>query len=148
MAKTRGWRVPIHERIVKSPDPDACWLWNGAHTRGRPVTHRRGELPPNQYVARVVWADAHGPIPDGMQVHHTCENKACVRLDHLLLVTPEQHRALHPRATHCRKGHPITGVNVNGPYCLVCHAARERAYRARKAAERAALRAGLPSHPG
>ena len=38
-------------------------------------------------VHRWVWEQAHGPIPAGMVVMHTCDNRACFLLDHLRLGT-------------------------------------------------------------
>lgn len=40
-----------------------------------------------------------GPIPDGMHVHHLCEQKACVRPDHLELRNPTQHMRDHSSLT-------------------------------------------------
>lgn len=32
---------------------------------------------------RVAWELANGPIPDGLLVCHRCDNRKCVRVDHL-----------------------------------------------------------------
>lgn len=42
-------------------------------------------------VHRVVYEEEVGPIPPGMQVHHTCHNKLCINPDHLELVDPAEH---------------------------------------------------------
>ena len=58
-----------------------CWVW------GRALTSRGyGHLTINkrQILAhRFVYATQVGPIPDGWDVHHRCENKRCINPDHL-----------------------------------------------------------------
>jgi H2-forming N5,N10-methylenetetrahydromethanopterin dehydrogenase-like enzyme len=35
----------------------------------------------------VAWEEAHGPIPEGMVVMHTCDNPPCYEVTHLVLGT-------------------------------------------------------------
>lgn len=74
------------------------------------------------YAHRVAWEDANGPIPAGMHIHHTCGNKLCVNVDHLMVVHPTEHGALElERRPTCRKGHLYDSVDARGKlYCGVC----------------------------
>lgn len=73
-------------------DPETgCWIWQGklSHGYGRVGAGGRG----NGYVFAHRWAyaKAYGPVPDGHEVHHTCENTACVNPAHLEALTRLEH---------------------------------------------------------
>lgn len=40
---------------------------------------------------RLVWEQQRGPIPAGATVHHRCENKTCVNVEHMELLTRQDH---------------------------------------------------------
>jgi hypothetical protein len=43
---------------------------------------------------RWTWEQAHGPVPDGLVVMHLCDNRSCIRLDHLALGTQAENLAM------------------------------------------------------
>jgi hypothetical protein len=43
--------------------------------------------------SRQAWIKAHGPIPDGLWVLHTCDHSLCINIEHLYLGTHEQNMA-------------------------------------------------------
>src|SRR3990167_228825 len=45
---------------------------------------------------RVMWADAHGPIPEGMDIHHRNGDKTDNRLGNLELITKSKHSSKYP----------------------------------------------------
>ena len=63
----------------------ACKEWLGAKA-GRGYGQRKvdGRW---VYVHRLTWEEAHGSIPVGMVVMHTCDNPPCYELEHLRLGT-------------------------------------------------------------
>lgn len=67
------------------PGPEgACWEWTGARDRdGYGVI--TGDAPDRrQYrVPRLIWERAHGPLPHGQHVRHTCDNPPCWNPAHL-----------------------------------------------------------------
>lgn len=62
-----------------------------------------------RYVHRVSYMLAHGEIPDGLVIDHTCSTPACVAPLHLEPVTQAENvRRTGARMTHCRRGHEYT----------------------------------------
>ena len=77
-----------------------------------------------------------GAIPPNLQVDHLCRNPACVKPEHLELVTPQENvrrgkaGVLRRARTHCGRGHELTEANVyvdaRGRHnCRSCRAAAE-----------------------
>lgn len=48
---------------------------------------------------REAYERAHGAIPAGHHVHHTCETPGCVNPAHLEALTPREHRRRHAKVT-------------------------------------------------
>lgn len=66
---------------------DDCWLWTSAAIPGGHGQMMLGARPHARpsYAHRIAWTLAHGEIPAGMSVLHTCDVPLCVNPKHLFL---------------------------------------------------------------
>lgn len=70
---------------------DGCWEWLGTrHGHGYGLLRIDGRL---VRAHRVAWELENGPIPAGLSVLHSCDNRPCVRPDHLRLGTQRDNMA-------------------------------------------------------
>ena len=113
------------------------------------LTHRKPK--PSGYVQiwkngvnhlqhRYFYAQANGPIPEGMVINHLCENKACCILEHLECVTQRENTMYsdtparrNAAKTHCPAGHEYTGDNLRitkagRRQCRECNKRHKREY--------------------
>lgn len=143
----------IAERFwAKVEKTDGCWEWTAfVHPKGYGMFGVGREA---RRAHRVSYEIANGPIPDGLCVCHSCDNRRCVRPDHLFLGTNQDNVDDKMRKgrgknliadaertqTHCLRGHEYTPENTVRYYgkrsCRECRrAACRRAY-ARRATAR------------
>jgi len=133
---------PVMDRLwekVSKRGHGGCWIWLGAvNNKGYGVI--RLEDGRTALVHRVTYVDAHGEIPDGLELDHLCRVINCVRPSHLDPVTHKINSlrsrsimAANARKTHCKHDHEFTSENtrINARTghraCLACIRGRTRA---------------------
>jgi len=121
---------PVARFWAKATTSGACMIWTGQRNHdGYGLAYWEGR---ERLAHRVSYELTFGPVPPGLELDHTCRNRACVRPDHLDAVT---HRvnvirgcgqaAVNAAKTHCKRGHAFTPENtriVSGSkrHCRTC----------------------------
>lgn len=113
-----------------------CWEFTGCLDRGGYGRiywgGKRGYL-----AHRAAYEHAYGPIPAGLAVDHTCNNRSCIHYEHLEAVSPaENNRRAAERRTHCKNGHEYTESSTyhhdGNRHCRICNRLAVRRYAMRQ----------------
>lgn len=112
----RHRRYSLAERLAaRTEKGPSCWLLTGyVHPNGYVLFHSRvNGKPHSQYAHRIAYELAHGPIPEGLVVMHSCDEPRCVNPDHLTVGTQADN--VRDSVRKGRHGaHLATGIRLNG----------------------------------
>jgi hypothetical protein len=95
---------PLIDRLrelAPAGDPKECWNWTGTiHYSGYGWLQYKGD----QKGAHV-WAyiEAYGPVPEGLMVLHSCDNRPCVNPGHLRAGTHDENMADKVERDRCAR---------------------------------------------
>jgi hypothetical protein len=130
--------------LERSVATNECFIWQGAGKgNGYGVAVYKGK---QTTVHRVMYMLVHGAIPDGYEVDHTCNNRACINPDHLQSVSHAENMYLATlRRVTCKTGHEWNDKNTYVTqvkrkqgghrmqrYCRVCRAEHQADLRKRR----------------
>lgn len=143
----------LRDRFMRKVElsPDGCVNWVGAvSAQGYGIFYLGAACGGATMSAhKAAFIACNGPVPPGMVIDHTCDNKRCVNPQHLVASTYSENirRSAIARSrarTHCRRGHAAIPENFRsnrGGACRLCKNITER-NRVKRAAEAKAGRAG------
>jgi len=87
----RDVRQRFWEKVKIVDDDTSCWEWQGGIVDGYGKFNDGTKNGDRSH--RVAYKLENGPIPDGMEVMHSCDNRKCCRPDHLSVGTKQQNMA-------------------------------------------------------
>lgn len=132
----RSYSLEEAVKLYSKPLENGCIAWTGNITSGGYARYKQ------QRIHKVLYELKNGKVPDDHVLHHKCNNKGCINIDHLEPVPADNHPGScvdgHKDATHCPQGHEYNSTNTryyqhkNGSVsrsCRTCHKINERGRR-------------------
>jgi hypothetical protein len=86
---------------AKVEKSEECWNWTASLSRAGYGTFALGGRP--RIASRVAYTFANGPIPEGLCVCHSCNNRKCVKPAHLWLGTKKDNSRDMAQKKRCGK---------------------------------------------
>lgn len=101
LAGETHYKTPEESFAARTEWQGECLIWTGTTIHngyGRITVDGRGSL-----AHRYAWERVHGPVPEGMDLDHTCYNRLCCNVNHLRPATRSQNVANRPGPTRASK---------------------------------------------
>jgi hypothetical protein len=117
----------FYEKVAFPRTRDGCWIWQASDNGvGYGQIWVCDRMVSAHRLSYELWYGE--PIPDGRQIDHKCHQRACVRPDHLDVVTPRENVSrglisdMNPKKTsrfrgvswHLSRGVWVARMRVNG----------------------------------
>jgi hypothetical protein len=120
-----------------SMDGAGCWIWTGLRFQAGYGNFSLESK--SAYTHRIMYMIFVGSIPQGLHTDHLCRVRECCNPEHLEVVTcrenilrsPIAPAAINAAKTHCKRGHSLSGDNLElledgGRRCRTCAIAAAR----------------------
>lgn len=117
--------TPFPYEIMDCGYKTPCWVWVWSKYSNGYGAYNGGHGHNSAHV--IYWQEKNGPIPEGMELDHLCNQRPCVNPDHMEAVTHlENMTRARLRRTHCKRGHERNDTNskpekgTNSRRCMIC----------------------------